>query len=304
MRITHHGMIDRVISNVQKRMKRIEERQQHVSTGVRVDKPSTDPIAASEILALNSRINRTNQFMRNIDHGLAQMYSTESALQDVNDILIQVKAAAITGANDTSTGVDRKNLAFQVDAAISNLLTVANQKHGNRFLFGGFDSGQTPYGTTDDSNNVVDSVFVRNASPQSQINLYFDDAKLAPISVNADDVFDLGDETVFEMLFNLKNALNSNDSAVIGEALPKLEEAMAQINDLNSLVGSRVSSAKEMKEYMINREYLLTDRKSELADIDVIDAVIRLNEEQTSYELALRTAAKVIQPSLVNFVYL
>jgi len=59
-----------------------------------------------------------------------------------------------------------------------------------------------------------------------------------------------------------------------------------------------------LQENYNDKQTLDKERKSQLQDVDLVEAVTRFQEESNAYELALRTAASVIQPSLANFLKL
>ncbi|MCF7809419.1 flagellar hook-associated protein FlgL [bacterium] len=305
MRITQHGLVEQVINNLSNRLNGVAESQERVSSGLRVSKPSDDPTAASEISNLNSEISRINQYYRNVQSGISTLKMTETALSEIKDIIIQSRAKALQGSNDTLKPEDRAALADEIDQLIGELLRIANQKSGGKYLFAGTESNKMPYKSTTNENGELIGVTTQLAGEQNDIELQFGDNERIATSVTAQDTFDLGDgANLFDILFNLKSSLENTQSNQIGEALPKLDLALDQLNAVTALVGTRVKSAENLMIQYDSREINLTERLSDLADVDIVDAITRMNEEEYSYELALKVAAQVIQPSLVNFISL
>jgi flagellin-like hook-associated protein FlgL len=64
----------------------------------------------------------------------------ESSINNIKDILDQLKDDALLGSNDTSNDSDRKVLGGQLRILGENLYQVANAKVGKKFLFGGTQS--------------------------------------------------------------------------------------------------------------------------------------------------------------------
>ncbi|MFC2150864.1 flagellar hook-associated protein FlgL [Calditrichota bacterium] len=305
MRITHHTLVDNVIYNVNKRMAEIEKRQNELSTGIRVDKPSTDPVAAGEMIQLQSRIDRVNQYKRNIESGLSQMRSGESAMQEISDLMRQARSLALQGANGTLSAGDRSALAAQVEGLLGSLLEIANRDQGNHYLFGGTETSETPYEAVLDANGYITGVTKNFSTEESEIELIFSEDKRSTVSVGATEVFELSSGgSIFDSLLNLKSALENNDPDAVGSSLDSIDEALKQTNDMAAMLGVRVSAANSLMDRLDTREVDLSSRLATIADVDLVEAITRLDEEQNMYELGLRTSAKVIQPSLVNFVYL
>lgn len=304
MRVTHHGIVDNVIRQIQERLERLNQVQTEVTSGRRLNRAGDDPAGAARALDLQSRISRAGQYQRNLNAAMDDLQRTDDLLAQAGNLLTRARALAVQGANQSTSDQARRALAVEVDQLIADLVTVGNQRHGPRFVFGGAQTRIAPYlAVPDDAGRTVE---VRRTGPAGQ-------APLAPASetdltaggVNADDVFTFADrDDAFQVLIDLRDALAAADSQAVGEVLERLDAASDQLRSVQALVGARVKSIQEHIDRLQSRAARDTEVLSRLVDTDLTESLTRLNEESTSYELALRTAAKVIQPSLVNFVYL
>ena len=305
MRVTHHGLVSQVISNVEYRLNKIAKSQEQVTTGLRVNHPSDDPVAAGELLRLHSRLDRLQQYQRNIESGLANMRMTDTVLSNIRDLVIRARSSAVEGANGALAEQDRQAIAEQIDQCLRELLSLANQKSGNRYLFGGTDTLSRPYRGIEDDNGGLENISSNFGESQNAVEMVVNEGERMEMSIGATDTFNFGDgETLFNILFDLRQALLDNDEDETGRAIPRLDDALDNLSAVSSMLGSRINSANSLISRFEDNEIDMSERISELGDIDIVEAVTRLNEDQTSYELALRISAKTIQPSLVNFVYL
>ncbi len=305
MRVTHHGLVERVIAGIQNRAEQIGQAQQRVMTGLKVEKASDDPAVAGQILALHGSISRSEQYTRNIKNGLGSLRMTEDALSRIGDILVRVRADAVEGSNQALSSQGRRALAEELDQKLRELLAVANQRYGNRYLFGGSETRQAPYQSAEGEDGWLSEITPTSEEPSTQIELIFGEGERVEVSIGSSDVFDLSEgENLFSILFDLRQALDDDDPEGVGGVLQRLDEAIDRINATTAMVGARINRAETLLERLANLGQSYTEQVSDLADVDIVEAVTRLNEEKVSYELALRTGAKVIQPSLVNFVYL
>lgn len=277
--------------------------QRKMTTGLEVERLSDDPTRAGEILALQSRINRTAQYTRNIDGGIANLRMTENSLSHISDVLSNIRARAIEGSNGALSAEDRIPIAAEIEQYLREIVHTANQKFGNYYLFGGAETRNPPYEIVEDEEGVISEVNALFEEPPGHIERIVSEGERMDFSVGALDTFDLGDgETLFGILFDLHTALLEDDVDAIGETLPRIDAAIDQISSLTALIGSRVGAAETLRERLETEDIRLQDRFSELTDVDIIEIVTQFNIEQTAYEMSLRAAAKVVQPSLVNFV--
>src|SRR5437763_16723787 len=101
MRITDRLLVDKVLGNLQRNESRLADLQGQVSTGRRISKPSDDPTGAVRSLTLRSNDDETQQDQLNLDLADGWLSSTDTALQDVSDIMQRARELTGQGANET-----------------------------------------------------------------------------------------------------------------------------------------------------------------------------------------------------------
>ncbi len=118
------------------------KRQQEVSSGLKVERPSDSPADVSVIEMLQGRQEDREQWDRNLQHALSVLDVTDAAIGDVSDILLEAKTIAsdqIGIGSDTET---RKAEATVIDAQIQSLLQIVNREASGIPLFGGNAIGE------------------------------------------------------------------------------------------------------------------------------------------------------------------
>lgn len=303
MRITNNGMAERILSELQDNLRNVANSEQQVATGLKLNKPSDDPVSTGELIRLRTSISRQDQYIRNMESGLSQLKMTSSELGSINDILIQARALAVQGANDTLDEDDRNGLAEEVDQSLQELLRIANQKYGSRYLFGGSDTTQKPYESEETGEGWIEGVYSNIPDDEEDMELYFDEDKKVEIQLNGNKVFDLGNgSNVFDVLIQLREALATNDPAAVGDRLPEIDEALEKVSNAIALVGSRINTSDDMMERLEERKINLVSRQSSVGDADLAEVITRLNEEKLVYELGLSTASSVLKTSLLDYL--
>lgn len=144
MRITENlkfRMLNDALSHAQKNYGRLAEK---MASQKNINRPSDDPGGTTEVLGYRSVRESIGQYRRNIENAGAWMEITNTKLESVQKIIAEAKE---TGLNDQSPGL-RQVLAQTVGSLIEELLSLANSKHGDRYLFSGTETDTEPFRRT------------------------------------------------------------------------------------------------------------------------------------------------------------
>jgi flagellar hook-associated protein 3 FlgL len=303
MRITQNSLSRQVIASVQDSFNRMADIQQQMTSGLAIDQPSDDPFKAAQILGVTSASSRGEQYLSNIQTIMQDLNATSSAVGQISDLLARVKSDALSGSNGSTSATDRNAIATQVDQELNQLLQLANQKNGGRYLFGGAKTDAPPYDVTRDGSGEVTAGSTAAQGSDQPFALTVEDEERMDGSLPADDLFSLGaGDSIFQTLIDLRDALRANDTDSITATVDRLGEAVDQTASNSALIGARLSSAQTTQQRLQDAQAQSTQQLSNLADADVVDTISRYNQEQTAYQMALQSAARIIQPSLLDFL--
>ena len=68
MRLSNKQMADTIMRNLNRQILQIQNRQQMIASGKKVNRPSDDPIGMGQILDFRRTLSSIDQYNRNIDH--------------------------------------------------------------------------------------------------------------------------------------------------------------------------------------------------------------------------------------------
>jgi flagellar hook-associated protein 3 FlgL len=146
MRISTNMIYDTGIAGIQQRLQSQVQLQQQVSSGLRVMKPSDDPVAAAQILNLQQAQSINDQYTANSSTAQGQLGLEDSALSDLTTVLQNVKTQAVYAGNGVLSNADRANLATQLQQSYQQLLSIANRTDSNgQYLFSGYQGATAPF---------------------------------------------------------------------------------------------------------------------------------------------------------------
>jgi flagellar hook-associated protein 3 FlgL len=162
MRVTQRGIRDQWLEDIQRRLDTMDQMNRQIGSGVRVNKPADDPSGASRIVRIEEVVARNEQYLKNIDGALSVQRATESALDQMNQLLVVAKSLAVEGANTASVAVGGSfaALADEVSGIKTGILQIALSKHEGKYLFSGTSDETAPFGE-DGGTYQGDSNFLR-----------------------------------------------------------------------------------------------------------------------------------------------
>ncbi|MFN3243331.1 MAG: flagellar hook-associated protein FlgL [Planctomycetota bacterium] len=145
IRITQGTLYSRALFDMQRGLFRYSQLQTEVATGRRVNRPSDDPAAALRILPLRGDIRDLEQLSNNVSLARETLNTSTASLEDGSSIMQRVRELATQAANGTLSNSDRQSVAAEVDQLLDQMLGIANSRRGDRYLFGGTETGSQPF---------------------------------------------------------------------------------------------------------------------------------------------------------------
>ena len=140
-RISSIEQFQQGIDNILRQQARLNQTQLELSTGKKVNKPSDDPSAATQLLKLSALKSNTKQYDRNIDAARNQLELQESVLSNVGNVLQRIRELVIQANNATQSNESRAAIADELYNRIDELLQYANTKDPDgEYIFSGFNS--------------------------------------------------------------------------------------------------------------------------------------------------------------------
>ena len=273
------------------RQSRLASAQQTATSGARISRPSDDPVGTGEALRVRAELAAHDQFHRNIADGTGWLRTIDSALDSAGGALRQVRDAVVQAGNGSLTQDARDALASVVEGLRADLLGSANTRYLGRNVVAGTSDAEAAFtdGTPPTFNGALGSVTRRIGADQS-------------VTVDADgrSVFGSGSASVFSLLDDIAADLRAGTDP--RSRLGALDAATSTVVGARSEVGTRSALLDRASQATTDATTTLTSRRTAIEDVDLGQAVLDLQLQQTAYQAALAVTAKVLQPSLTEFL--
>lgn len=292
MRVTSQMMNNTVLNNLARNVRRMEKYQQEVSSGKRLNKLSDDPVALVRALTLHTTMEQNDQYSRSMDSAKSWLNTTDANLGSTTDLLIKARELAVRGANDAMDQQQRHAIAQEARQLLENAVQIGNATYEGRFIFAGFQTDAAPFTLAADASSVTYNG--DHGAIQREIGA------ATTIQVNIDGEQSL--TPAFSVLIELHQRLDADDTQGIADTLDDIDDAMDTVLSARAEVGAIVNRLEASETQITEIQGYLADLLSKAEDTDMAEAIIRLSTEETLYKAALGAAAKILQPSLIDFL--
>ncbi len=291
MRLSTRTVVDQVLNNLDGNYQRLVQLQRQLSTGRRVTRLSDDPARASEGLRYRSELSRGTQFVRNIDATAARLEATESSMGTMNDLLQRAREVAVYGANDTVSAAQRVTLAAEVEQLMEQAIQVGNTNFSGQYIYGGTATTTVPFAIS--SGPPMAATYNGNAG---LIERQIGSATRVDVNVPGDAAF----APSFQALSDLHAALTAGTG--VSATIAGIDTALDGILQLRGQFGAKVSRLELTRIEQTNAQFTAEVAIANAEEIDFPEVVTRLQSQEAAYQAALSATARVVQPSLLDFL--
>lgn len=91
-----------------------------------------------------TQVAEIKQYQRNLNEGYNWMENADTALDSANQILQKIRELTVQASNDTYDETARKNIVNEITTLQEQLVTLAETKVGDKYIFNGTDTASSP----------------------------------------------------------------------------------------------------------------------------------------------------------------
>lgn len=291
-RVTETSIHSRVLSNLQRQLGQGSKIQEQLSSGKILNRPSDSPSGTITSMELRGETRVVQQHSRNADDGVGWLGTLDNALAQSSTLINRVRDLTVEGLNSAGgTTQSREALAVEVDNIRDALIGHANSTYLDRPVFGGT--------TTDGIAYKSDGTYVGDSG---QVQRTVGTNVKVRVDVNGPEAFGSGPTGLFSVLKDISDGLRSNDMNTLDQGLKNLDASADILKGTMSDVGARYNRVAQMRESAEDRMLTLKSQLSDVEDVDLPKTIMEMQLQQTAYQAALAASAKVIQPSLIDYL--
>lgn len=144
-RVSQNFQTNFVLEALRQSQRNMFQSQAQIATGRNFVHASDDPIAAARTLNMSQALARQSQYASNAQYGDNFLTAADSALTEINGLLVQASQIAIQTVGDLTTSDERAAEAEVIASIRDQLQSVGNRQFNGRYVFAGRDVSNRPF---------------------------------------------------------------------------------------------------------------------------------------------------------------
>lgn len=295
MRVTQGMLTANLLRNLNDSNYRLSKLQEQLYTQRKISRPSDDPVVALKGMAYRTNLTEVEQYRRNLTEVYKWMENSEAGLEQANSILQRTRELVVQASNlGTYDTDDLEKIKAEITQLKEALVDVANTQVAGKYIFNGTDVDRKPAELNSDGSVSVD---IAGGEP-----FKIEVSKGVELEVSIDPNSTFG-QAVFDTFEALEVALSS-------EAIPEdissfITRVQGHIDDMlaeRAELGARYNRVELIEDRLGHQEIIAHTILKENEGADMERVIIDLKMQETIHRAALSVGARVIQPSLIDFL--
>jgi len=264
-------------------------------------------------MRLRANIVENTQYVRNMKDGIGFLDTLDSALDDATSIIQRLRELIVYAGTDTNGPLERSAIKQEVAQLREHMIVVANSNYGGKYIFAGTNVTERPY--TDGElwkGNRDDLLIEIGVGVTFAVNVDMSTFFGNPTKTDGGGFDDKG---IFGFMWRLEDFLTKLNKNVPPNMSPRnlnadeirhsLDELDGKIKELlmeRATIGAKSNRLEMQMERMLDMGVEYTELLSQAEDADIAEVITWLNMQESVYKASLAMTARVIQPTLIDFL--
>lgn len=322
MRVTNSMLSKSFLRDLNRNQNNLKRINKQLSSGKEISRPSDNPYKAARSMQLSSDIKAAIQYNENIKDTTNWLDTTDTALQQLENSFQRIRELMVSSGNAAYGSDEKKAIKDEINEKVNEIAQILNTNFDGKYIFGGTKVNSKPVAVQADGttgNNKLyysssDGTIIADPSTSNEMEMLasgliveISQGVTMKYNVSSTEILEFGEGAnkvnVMILLTDITNSLDSEDSSeVTGNLLSQMDSTISNLLKIMSEVGAKQNrmeaAATQNEDQILN----LKDVLSKTEDIDFAEKTIEASVEQTVYMASLQVSARIIQPTLLDFL--
>jgi len=303
-RVTNLTMNAAAQRSLQTQQAKLAELQDKATSLNKISRPSDDPAATAQALATRSLLAANAQYGRNIDDGNTWLTAADTALEQATNVMRRVKDLTVMAGNGSLNQSGKDAIAAELESLNKDLVSIANTQHLGRNVFAGSSdkSGAFTPGTPRNPSIPADTGTppTFNGTGASPVDRRISASQTVRVDADGAAVFGDGNGSVFDLVSKLAADLRTGTD--IAPRVADVDTAFKKIVNGRAEIGTRQAQLERAGNVNTELEASLDAQRTGIEKADLGSVIMDLKLQETNYQVALAATARVLQPTLMDFL--
>ena len=310
MRITTSMVQRNILADLNSISSKLTKSQMKAASNKEISRPSDDPFATAQAMALRQSLSANQQHQRNVEDAMGWMDATEQALMDMTDSVEKAKTLLVQGTSDSVDQTSREAIASELEQLIEGIKQTANTSYRGSYLFAGTETSTRPYASTSSPYVPADDAYLGDEAGWNPAmpGIIREIGPGVSMSINVvarqmlGDGQGAGDGKLLDVMRDAVDNLRAGNSTALRGDMDRLETNFDSLLEVRAGNGAKTNRLEAALGRLTQLEESVTDQLSKTEDADIAKTLIELNSQTAAYQAALRAGASIVQTSLMDFL--
>lgn len=299
IRITNSSMSELMASRINLSKQRLNLAQEQITTGKKINSPADDPFGMEAVMRLNSKLSMIERFQQNATAVNEGLQLADGVLESYQQLMDRASVLMTQGVSDSTSATAKEAIATELDGIRKQMLSIANMKSNDRYVFGGTRQNVAPF----DADGNLSPI---GTSPQ-MVQIEPDAAPVAA-GVTAESIFTNGaNGTIFSTLTTVAAALRGTgdpvaDRAAVNQGLDRFKIFSNQASIARSTLGASMVGTDTAQSRLESQMLLFKESVEKFEAADIAQAAIDLTQASQALEATIQASAFSNKGSLMDLI--
>jgi flagellar hook-associated protein 3 FlgL len=303
-RVTNLTMSTTAQRTLQAQQSKLAQLQEKATTLDKISRPSDDLAATAQALDTRARLAANTQYGRNIDDGTSWLNAADSALSQATNVMNRVLDLTVQAGNGALNQAGKDAIAVELEGLNKDLLSTANSKHLGRNIFAGSSDAATAFSPAIPADPSIPGDTgtppVFNGVAGGSVERRIDADRTVRVDADGAAIFGSGSGSVFDAVTKTIESLRRGEDTSVN--LTNLQTSFKNIVNGRSEIGTRQAQLERAGNVNTELEATLDAQKMGIEKADLGSVIMDLKLQETNYQVALAATARVLQPTLMDFL--
>lgn len=321
MRLTSNMIMRNYLTNLNNSLSTLNNLNEQTATGMKIQKMSDDPATGLKAFQVRKNLARIEVYKNNILDIKNTATDVEASVSSLKDILTSVKTQVEQGQTGTYGDADRKAVGKSLLNLQQQILSVANSRSGDNFLFGGPNVKNAPFtvnsggkllyngADVDISSSENEAVYsdiglglstdsANNIVSQSAYNISNSGSELLGTGVDSNGI----SNNIYNLVGQIATKFNNNDMSNIDKYISKLSDKFDDVLMQYANIGEKNNFLDFLSSRFEKSEQNNMEKQNNLETVDLAKSILDFKNQENSYNAALQMGSKILQVSLMDYL--
>lgn len=330
MRITNQMMSKSFLRDLGRNQNYMKKINDQLTSGKEIRRPSDNPFKVARSMQLNRDLGANTQYNENIKDTTNWLDTTDTALEQLGNSFQRFRELMVSAGNASYGSDEKKAVKDEMNEKVNEIAQILNSSFDGKYIFGGTKVNSKPVGSSrniETKNSYINlsgndgevlSLDNLDENVQNQINMI---GKKLNVEVSQGVTMEYSVSAIDILMFKDKNGGNVNvmnllkgitddidspnpdkSSKVTNEYIKSMDETITNLLKIRAEVGAKQNRMESAAGQNDEQNFNLKDILSQTEDIDFAEKNIEATVAQSVYMASLQVSAKIIQPSLLDFL--